>query len=78
MIVDLSRYQDWNSRNQIVAMWDTLGADDPLIRPAIVGYLLACPTEKSASLLAQLRDKNMELFDKARQAAAIPFPAAAP
>ena len=78
VIVDLSRYQDWNSRNQIVATWDTLGADDPLIRPAIVGYLLACPTEKSASLLAQLRDKNMELFDKARQAAAIPFPAAAP
>ena len=78
VIVDLSRYQDWNFRNQIVAMWDTLGGEDPLIRPAIVGYLLACPSEKSASLLAQLREKNIELFEKARHAAAIPFPAAAP
>ena len=78
VIVDLSRYQDWNFRNQIVAMWDTLGGEDPLIRPAIVGYLLACPSEKSASLLAQLREKNIELFEKAQQAAAIPFPAAAP
>ncbi len=78
VIVDLSRYMDWDFRNQIVAMWDTLGGEGPLIRPAIVGYLLACPSEKSASLLAQLREKNFELFEKAQQAAAIPFPAAAP
>ncbi len=78
VIVDLSRYQDWDFRNQIVAMWDTLGGEGPLIRPAIVGYLLACPSEKSASLLAQLREKNIDLFEKAQQAAAIPFPAAAP
>ena len=78
VIVDLSRYQDWEFCNQIVAMWDTLGAEDPLIRPAIIGYLLACPPEKSASLLTQLREKDIELFDRAQQAAAIPFPAAAP
>ena len=78
VIVDLSRYMDWDFRNQIVAMWDTLGGEGPLIRPAIIGYLLACPSEKSASLLAQLREKNFELFEKAQQAAAIPFPAAAP
>ena len=78
VIVDLSRYQDWDFRNQIVAMWDTLGGEGPLIRPAIVGYLLACPSEKGASLLAHLRGKNIELFEKAQQAAAIPFPAAAP
>jgi hypothetical protein len=69
---------DWDFRNQIVAMWDTLGGEGPLIRPAIIGYLLACPSEKSASLLAQLREKNFELFEKAQRAAAIPFPAAAP
>ena len=78
MIVDLSRYQDWGFRNQIVAMWDTRGGEDSLIRPAIVGYLLACPSEKSDSLLALLREKNIELFEKVQQAAAIPFPAAAP
>jgi len=78
VIVDLSRYQDWEFRKQVVATWNTFGAEDPLIRPAIIGYLLACPPEKSASLLAQLREKNMEVFDKARQASAIPFPAAAP
>lgn len=78
VIVDLSRYMDWDFRNQIVAMWDTLGGEGPLIRPAIVGYLLACPSEKSTSLLAQLKEKNIELFEKAQQAAAIPFPAAAP
>ena len=33
---------------------------------------------KSAFLLDQLRDKDIELFDKVRRAAAIPFPAAAP
>ena len=59
-------------------MWDTLGTEDPLIRPAIIGYLLAYPSEKSASLLTQLREKDIEVFNKARQAAAIPFPAAAP
>lgn len=78
VIVDLSRYQDWAFCNQIVAMWDTLGTEDPLIRPAIIGYLLAYPSEKSASLLTQLREKDIEVFNKARQAAAIPFPAAAP
>ena len=46
VIVDLSRYQDWAFCNQIVAMWDTLGTEDPLIRPAIIGYLLAYPSEK--------------------------------
>lgn len=51
---------------------------DPLIRPAIIGYLLAYPSEKSDSLLSQLREKDIEVFNKARQAAAIPFPAAAP
>ena len=78
VIVDLSRYQDWAFCNQIVAMWDTLGTEDPLIRPAIIGYLSAYPSEKSASLLTQLRQKDIEVFNKARQAAAIPFPAAAP
>ena len=62
---------DWDFRNQIVAMWDTLGGEDPLIRPAIIGYLLACPSEKSASLLAQLREKNIRAIrkrlDKRRQ-----------
>ena len=46
VIVDLSRYMDWDFCNQIVAMWDTLGGEGPLIRPAIIGYLLACPSEK--------------------------------
>ena len=78
VIVDLSRYQDWEFRNQVVATWDTLGAENPLVRPAIIGYLLACPSEKSAFLLDQLRDKDIELFNKVRRAAAIPFPAAAP
>ena len=78
VIVDLSRYQDWEFRNQVIATWDTLGAENPLVRPAIIGYLLACPSEKSTFLLDQLRDKDIELFDKVRQAAAIPFPAAAP
>ncbi len=78
VIVDLSRYQDWESCDSIAETWDTLGTANPFIRPAIIGYLLACPLEKSSALLTQLRNKNIEIFEEARQAALMPFPAAAP
>jgi len=78
VIVDLSRYQDWESCDNVTETWDTLGAENPFIRPAIIGYLLACPLEKSSVLLTYLRDKNIKVFEEAQQAALIPFPAAAP
>ena len=78
VIVDLSRYQDWESCDSIAETWDTLGTENSFIRPAIIGYLLACPLEKSSALLTQLRNKNIEIFEEARQAALMPFPAAAP
>ncbi len=78
VIVDLSRYQDWESCDSITKTWDTLGTENPFIRPAIIGYLLACPLEKSSALLTELRNKNIKIFEEARQAALMPFPAAAP
>ena len=78
VIVDLSRYQDWESCDNVTETWNTLGAENPFIRPAIIGYLLACPLEKSSVLLTHLRDKNIKVFEESQQAALIPFPAAAP
>ncbi len=78
VIVDLSRYEDWESCDSIAETWDTLGTENPFIRPTIIGYLLACPLEKSSALLTELRNKNVKTFEEARQAALMPFPAAAP
>jgi hypothetical protein len=78
VIVDLSRYQDWESCDSIAEIWDTLGTENPFIRPTIIGYLLTCPLEKSSVKLTELRNKNIKTFEEARQAALMPFPAAAP
>ena len=78
VIVDLSRYQDWESFDSIAKTWDTLGTENPFIRPTIIGYLLTCPLEKSSVKLTELRNKNIKTFEEARQAALMPFPAAAP
>lgn len=40
--VDLARWQHWASVDDVAALWERLGADDPLVRRAVAGYLTAC------------------------------------
>lgn len=42
-IVDLSRYRRWDDLSRVAALWHSRGRDDPLIRRAVAGYLVACP-----------------------------------
>lgn len=53
-IVDLARYRRWDDLAQVAALWHSLGRDDPLVRRAVAGYLLACP-------LAAARDRRTRL-----------------
>lgn len=73
-IVDLARYQDWDVLHKIVPLWDTLGQDDPLIRPAVAGYLVACPQPAAEQALAQLRSHDAEAVDAAIAASRLPLP----
>lgn len=41
--VDLARWRHWASVEQVAAIWNRSGADDPLVRRAVAGYLRTCP-----------------------------------
>ena len=73
-IIDLARYQDWNALAAIVPLWDELGQDDPLIRPAVAGYLLACPQPAAQHALEQLRKRNKAAVAAAITASRSPLP----
>ncbi len=53
-ITDLARWQDWQSLDRIVALYD-LAASAPATRRAIVGYLMTCPKGEAAQALERLR-----------------------
>ncbi len=59
----------------VVSLWPT-GDDDPLIRPAIAGYLQACPTAEARQALTQLRTTDAAAVEAAIKAARLPLPAA--
>ncbi len=56
-IVDLARWQDWDSVPAVTALFDREGYRDAQTSRAIVGYLLAAPRSLSAAPLAQLRER---------------------
>ena len=74
-VIDLARYQDWDACRDIAALWPT-GENDPLIRPAIAGYLQACPTPEAKQTLARLRQQDPTAVEAALEAARLPLPAA--
>ncbi|MGA1618207.1 MAG: hypothetical protein ACO37F_06795 [Pirellulales bacterium] len=74
-VIDLARYQAWDACDAVVALWPE-GAHDPLIRPAIAGYLQACPTAEAQQALTQLRATDNDAVEAAIKATRLPLPAA--
>ena len=74
-VIDLARYQDWAACRDIAALWPT-GENDPLIRPAIAGYLQACPTPEAKQTLESLRKQDPAAVEAALEAARLPLPVA--
>ena len=76
-VVDLARWQHWESVDCVTALWDRLGSDDPLIRRAVAGYLTACPLEPAGREAARLQAAEPQRWAAAVQAAGLPPRAAA-
>lgn len=67
--IDLARYRHWAAWQEVAALWDSTGRDDPLVRRAVAGYLAACPLPEAAHRLADLRQKDPQRVDAALEAA---------
>ena len=70
--IDLARYREWGHADAVAALWDSLGADDPLIRRAVAGYLSACPLPEAKRQLERIRDRDPERLEAAIKAASLP------
>lgn len=70
-IVDLARYEAWDEVDAVAGWWPRAG-DDPLIRRAVAGFLLACPLPSAATHRARLERDDAEAFARARAAVALP------
>jgi hypothetical protein len=57
-ITDLARWQDWSVLEKIASLYERKENNDALIRRAVVGYLLVCPTTEAARALSQLRQHD--------------------
>lgn len=71
--VDLARYQAWHTVDEVARLWDTLGANDPLVRRAVAGYLNACPLPRAQAELERIREANPVFLQQALDAAALPM-----
>lgn len=70
--IDLARWQAWDHAADVAALWGTLGDDDPLVRRAVAGYLVACPQPAARRLLDEIRSRDAVRLDAAIQAATLP------
>lgn len=70
--IDLARWQHWESVDAVAALWQRLGADDPLVRRAVAGYLMACPLEQARRQAATIAAADPEPWAAAVAAAALP------
>jgi len=70
--IDLARYREWKAVDDVAALWGTAGRDDPLVRRAVAGYLLACPLPEARKHLEAIRAADPERLEAAVQAAALP------
>lgn len=69
---DLARYRHWAAVDDVAALWDRLGRDDPLVRRAVAGYLTACPFPEARRRLDALAAMDPERLREAVDAAALP------
>jgi hypothetical protein len=70
--IDLARYEAWDAADDVAALWDGLGRDDPLVRRAVAGYLAACPTPAGRWHLEAIRARDPERLAAALAASALP------
>jgi hypothetical protein len=70
--IDLARYEAWDAVDDVAALWDGLGGDDPLVRRAVAGYLAACPTPAGRHHVEAIRVRDPERLAAALAAAALP------
>jgi hypothetical protein len=70
--VDLARWQHWASVADVAALWDRLGAEDPLIRRAVAGYLSACPLAAARRQAARIAAADPAAWAAALAATALP------
>ena len=67
--IDLARYRHWDAWEDVAALWDSIGRDDPLVRRAVAGYLAACPLPAAARRLDALRQQDPQRAEAALEAA---------
>lgn len=75
-VIDLARYQAWDACGDVATLWDTSDDADSLLRTAVVGFLLACPTPAAKQALERLQQQDATAFEAAVKAARLPLPAA--
>lgn len=73
-IVDLARWQDWDSLPLVTALFTKPGYTDAATTRAIVGYLSACPVPAAAEALARLRRSDPQRVREAEQAGLLTLP----
>lgn len=71
--IDLARYRWWDAVDDVAALWDSLGDEDPLVRRAVAGYLSACPEPAARQHEAAIRRRDPLRFEQAVQAASLPL-----
>lgn len=75
-VIDLARYRAWDACSDVAALWNTGDEADALLRTAVVGFLLACPTPAAKQTLERLRKQDAAAVEAAVKAARLPLPAA--
>ena len=71
-IIDLARAEAWEEVDAVAAWWDA-AADDPLIRRAVAGYLVACPLAAARDHLERIGRTDPAGLAAARAAAELPL-----
>ncbi len=66
-IVDLARWEHWDSLQQVSSLWPKPQAADAGLERAIVGYLTHCPNPEAAALLKNLRRQHPQRVGQAEQ-----------
>lgn len=72
--VDLARYGHWDAVDEVAALWDRLGDDDPLVRRAVAGYLTRCPLPAARRHLEAIRRDDPQRLEQAIEATLLPLP----
>ncbi len=57
-VLDLARWKDWASLAKVAKLYDAADYPQPSTREAVVAYLLACPEDAAATMLAEIRGRD--------------------